>query len=401
MSELINNSELRKNTLKNIIKKLHNGAKVEDVKKEFEDVFGNVSASEISNVENELVKEGIKVEEIQSLCDVHASVFKGSIEDIHSEGVVPQNTPGHPLNTMFRENRKIESVIEKINENIGNINNKENYNNLLSAVDDLKIVNIHYAKKENLMFPMMEKYNITAPPQVMWGVDDEIKDKIKSVKKMLQEKSTDNNKIITEIGEMISKINEMIFKEENIMTPILIERLNEEDWKIIIDGTRDFDTIVEDNGEYSAKIDTITKEEKRGEILDGVVTLPSGSLKVEELTCMLNTLPFDITFVDKDDKVKYFSEGKERTFARTRAVIGRNVSNCHPPQSVHIVEQIVEDFKANKKDNEDFWIKMGDQYILIRYFAVRNTEKEYLGVLEVTQNIKPIQEINGEKRLMS
>ena len=200
---------------------------------------------------------------------------------------------------------------------------------------------------------------------------------------------------------MISKINEMIFKEENIMTPILIERLNEEDWKIIIDGTRDFDTIVEDNGEYSAKIDTITKEEKRGEILDGVVTLPSGSLKVEELTCMLNTLPFDITFVDKDDKVKYFSEGKERTFARTRAVIGRNVSNCHPPQSVHIVEQIVEDFKANKKDNEDFWIKMGDQYILIRYFAVRNTEKEYLGVLEVTQNIKPIQEINGEKRLMS
>lgn len=401
MSELINNSELRKNTLKNIIKKLHNGAKVEDVKKEFEDVFGNVSASEISNVENELVKEGIKVEEIQSLCDVHASVFKGSIEDIHSEGVEPQNTPGHPLNTMFRENRKIESVIEKINENIGNINNKENYNNLLSAVDDLKIVNIHYAKKENLMFPMMEKYNITAPPQVMWGVDDEIKDKIKSVKKMLQEKSTDNNKIITEIGEMISKINEMIFKEENIMTPILIERLNEEDWKIIIDGTRDFDTIVEDNGEYSAKIDTITKEEKRGEILDGVVTLPSGSLKVEELTCMLNTLPFDITFVDKDDKVKYFSEGKERTFARTRAVIGRNVSNCHPPQSVHIVEQIVEDFKANKKDNEDFWIKMGDQYILIRYFAVRNTEKEYLGVLEVTQNIKPIQEINGEKRLMS
>ena len=141
MSELINNGEFRKNTLKNIIKKLHNGANVEDVKKEFEDVFANVSASEITNVENELVKEGIKIEEIQSLCDVHASVFKGSIEEIHNEGNAPQEIPGHPLNTMFRENRKIESVIDKINENISKIDNEENYKNLLSAIDDLKIVN--------------------------------------------------------------------------------------------------------------------------------------------------------------------------------------------------------------------------------------------------------------------
>ena len=177
-------------------------------------------------MENELVKEGIKIEEIQSLCDVHASVFKGSIEEIHSEGNAPQEISGHPLNTMFRENRKIESVIDKINENISKIDNEENYKNLLSAIDDLKIVNIHYAKKENLMFPMMEKYGITAPPQVMWGVDDEIKDKIKSIKKMLEEKNSDKNEIISEIGLMISKINEMIFKEENIMTPMLIERLN-------------------------------------------------------------------------------------------------------------------------------------------------------------------------------
>ena len=141
MSEFINNGEFRKNTLKNIIKKLHNGANVEDVKKEFEDVFANVSASEITNVENELVKEGIKIEEIQSLCDVHASVFKGSIEEIYNEGNALQEIPGHPLNTMFRENRKIESVIDKINENISKIDNEENYKNLLSAIDDLKIVN--------------------------------------------------------------------------------------------------------------------------------------------------------------------------------------------------------------------------------------------------------------------
>jgi DUF438 domain-containing protein len=126
-----------------------------------------------------------------------------------------------------------------------------------------------------------------------------------------------------------------------------------------------------------------------------------GILKVEEVISMLDTLPFDITFVDKDDVVKYFSQGKDRVFPRTKTIIGRNVSNCHPPASVHIVEKIVEDFKSGKKDQEDFWINMGGKYILIRYYAVRNDKKEYLGVLEVTQDIKPIQEITGEKRLVS
>ena len=115
---------------------------------------------------------------------------------------------------------------------------------------------------------------------------------------------------------------------------------------------------------------------------------------------MLDTLPIDITFVDKDDTVKYFSQGAERVFPRTKAIIGRKVSNCHPPASVHIVEKLVEDFRDGRKDQEDFWIKMGDKYILIRYFAVRSEAGEYLGVLEVTQNIRPIQEISGEKRLV-
>lgn len=132
-----------------------------------------------------------------------------------------------------------------------------------------------------------------------------------------------------------------------------------------------------------------------------MIQLPSGIFKLEELICMLNTLPFDITFVNKDDEVKYFSEGKERAFPRTRAIIGRNVSNCHPPASVHVVEKLVEDFKAGVKDQEDFWIRAGDKYILIRYYAVRNERNEYLGVLEVTQDIKPIQEVTGEKRLLS
>ena len=400
MSEFINNSQLRKQTLKDIIKKLHDGESVENVKQEFERVFGGVSASEISEAEAELIKEGVKVEEIQSLCDVHASVFKGSIEEIHNSAELTK-IPWHPLNTLIRENRKIESIIEKINSNLQMIENEENYHNLLSGIEELHIINTHYQKKENLIFPIMEKYNIIAPPQVMWGVDDEIRDNIKSIKRLLEESKRNNKNIINKVEEMIDKIKEMIFKEENIMVPMIIEKFTEEDWKTIVEGSGDFESIVEEIGEYKANIERDAKVEEKEELTEGMVRLPSGYFSIEELTCMLNALPFDITFVDKNDQVKYFSEGGERTFPRTRAIIGRNVSNCHPPKSVHIVEKIVEDFKAGKKDNEDFWINLGNQFVLIRYFAVRNTDGEYLGVLEVTQNIKPLQEITGEKRLMS
>lgn len=146
------------------------------------------------------------------------------------------------------------------------------------------------------------------------------------------------------------------------------------------------------------------KEEKAAEEepqLSGSIKLPTGVLEIEELVNLMNALPVDITFVDKDNRVKYFSQGKERVFPRTVSVIGRNVSNCHPPASVHIVEKIVEDLRTGRKDKEDFWLHLGDKFILISYYAVRSENREFLGVLEVTQNIKPIQEITGEKRLVS
>ena len=251
MSEFINNSQYRKQTLKDIIKRLHNGESVEDVKEEFEKTFAGVSANEISEAEAELIKEGVKIEEIQSLCDVHASVFKGSIEEIHNP-TDPSKIPGHPLNTLMKENRKIESIIEKINSNIIELDKDENYSNLLSSIEELDIINIHYQKKENLIFPIMEKYGIVAPPQVMWGVDDEIRDMIKFLKVILKENIENSQSIITKVGEMISKINEMIFKEENIMIPMIVEKFTEDDWKTIVEGSGDFDTIVEEGGDYKA-----------------------------------------------------------------------------------------------------------------------------------------------------
>ena len=403
MSELINNRELRQKTIKDIIKQLHEGKTIDEVKAQFEEAFDGVSASEISEAEGALISEGLPVEEIQKLCDVHASVFKGSIEEIH-QSTDPSVIPGHPLNILKLENREIERIIkDKIRNKLNLINSEEGINEICSGIENLGKIGIHYKKKENLLFPYMEKYGITAPPKVMWGVDDEIRAAIKEVKELFEGKNSDTKNTITKLEEVLTKVEEMIFKEENIMIPMLMEKLTQDEWKIIADESGEIGYLIENipvwkpiRNENSSQLDTMESKE-----IPGFIKLPSGIFDIEELTCVLNTLPFDITFVNKDDVVKYFSEGKERAFPRTKAIIGRNVSNCHPPASVHIVENIVEDFKAGKKDQEDFWIHAGEKFILIRYYAVRNEKGEYLGVLEVTQDIKPIQEITGEKRLLS
>ena len=395
MSQLINNREVRKETLKDIIKQLHEGKSVDEVKGQFDEVFKGVSAMEISEAEAALVMEGVQVEEIQKLCDVHAAVFKGSIEEIHQEETKLENIPGHPINTLVKENREIEKILKEIKENLVDISENDSLRN---AIDKLLKIDIHYAKKENLMFPYMEKYDIIAPPKVMWGVDDEIRADIKEVKKVLSEPFKDSDKVIKMIEGIIERVNEMIFKEENIMLPMLTEKLTEDEWKTIAE----YGYIIDDVKTWIPKRITSGIVIKKEENIDnGQIGLATGSFTAKELCNMLNTLPFDITFVDKNDTVKYFSQGKERIFPRTKTILGRTVSNCHPPASVHVVEQIVEDFKAGKKDNEDFWINMRGQFVYIRYFAVRDEKGEYLGTLEVTQDIKHIQELTGEKRLVS
>ena len=403
MSEFINNSEMRKQTIKNIIKQLHEGKTVEEVKQQFEEAFEDVSASEITTAEAALIAEGVSASEILRLCDVHASVFKGTIEEIHQH---PSNAiliPGHPLNTLMRENLAISRIMnQEIKPYLKNLDGEESYKYLLEGVNHLSQIELHYQKKENLFFPYMEKYGIVAPPQVMWGVDDEIRADIKEIKTLLEQDSKVDSVITQKIEDVMTRVEEMIFKEENIMAPMLLDHLTQEEWKKIADESHEIGFLIKKVSEWNPVIptkDAVVKEEEN--VQEGLIKLPSGIFTTEQLTCMLNTLPFDITFVDKDDFVKYFSEGKERTFIRTRSIIGRNVSNCHPPASVHIVEKIVNDFKTGRKDQEDFWIKLGDKFVLIRYYAVRNDKGEYLGVLEVTQDIKEIQQIVGEKRLVS
>lgn len=400
MSEQINNRQYRQNVIKELIRELHEGKTVDEVKHKFEQAFAGVSATEISEAEQALINEGLPVEEVQRLCDVHAAVFKGSIEEIHASIDVSE-IPGHPANVLKVENMYIDVLIDsKLMPVLVNKSDPNFRKNLDEALKELYQVDIHYAKKENLLFPYLEKYGVTAPPQVMWGVDDEIRNEIKDLRREIQSDKSDVEDIVERGMELAEKIKDMIFKEENILLPMLVDMLTEDEWKQINEDSFEYGNLVDNIPEWNPTGER-KKVLKAEESEPDSVTLSTGVLKKNELEALLNALPFDITFVDKNGLVKYFSQSAERIFARTTTVLGRHVTNCHPPTSVHVVTQIVEDLESGKKDHEDFWIRMGDKYVFIRYFAVRDNDNNFLGVLEVTQNIAPIQEITGEKRLMS
>ena len=402
MSKEINNTEYRKTVIERLIRQLHEGKSVDEVKAQFAEAFTGVSASEISAAEQALIAGGMPVAEVQRLCDVHAAVFKGSIEEIHSQPQDASYEAGHPLQTLRLENRALERLLdEEVKPRLRAFflcSGEEEREALLESVRALTKIDLHYSKKENLLFPLLEKHGITAPPKVMWGVDDEIRGLIKAA--LLALEAGRGGEAVHSLEEAIAKAGEMIFKEENILSPMLLETLSSDEWAGIAKEQGDIGYfLIAAQPVWAPK--GATQQESKPELTAGQIRLPTGVFSVDELTRVLNALPFDITFVDAEDTVKYFSENKERIFPRTRAIIGRKVVNCHPPASMPVVQGILDDFRAGKKEHEDFWIQMGGRYLLIRYFAVRDDEGKFLGTLEVTQDIAPIQAIAGEKRLVS
>ncbi|HDR7354258.1 DUF438 domain-containing protein [Bacillus wiedmannii] len=409
MSEIINNREQesinkfeRQAILKKIIKNLHNGKSVEEVKAQFEKAVGNITVAEISKLEQALMEEeGIPVEEVQRLCSVHTAIFKGSIEEIHQSDK-PEDLAGHPVHTFKLENKKIDKLVNfKLQLHYERFEKKDSKENVYKLIEDLNLlldVDKHYSRKENLLFPYLEKYGIYGPTQVMWGIDDVIRNAIKDVKQALTNYNGDKKTILDGIYFVIREITEMIFKEENILFPMALQTLTEDEWIKIAHESDGIGYCLSDPaGVWKPERKAIQEQA----ISEGFIRLETGILSLKQLELMLNHLPVDITYIDQDDVVRYFSHGKERIFARTKAVIGRTVQNCHPPKSVHVVEKLLEDFKSGNKDCEDFWIKFKDKYVYIRYFAIRSENGEYMGTLEFTQNINPIQEIQGEKRILS
>jgi DUF438 domain-containing protein len=406
MSELIKNREYRQKAVKEIIRELHDGKPVAEVKSKFDAIAGDLDSAELSLIEQSLINEGLPVKEAERLCDVHAAVFRDALAK-NPDLDVPA---GHPVAVFMAENRAIENLIaqeirpalEKLSrpaadgEQAAQLELAEKLN-LLWDVDK------HYRRKEDLVFPFLEKYEITGPPKVMWGVDDKIRELLKEAKQALGDNSpAGRQELVAKTEEAISQIGEMIFKEEKILLPMALQTLTEDEWLQVL---RDSDEIgyclVEPQKGWKPTHEDVTagREKLADEKTGGYIKFDTGVLTPREIELIFSHLPVDVTFVDKNGTVKFFSGGKERIFPRTRTIIGRKVENCHPPASVHIVEKIVAAFKNGEKEQEDFWFSLGGKYVYIRYFAVKDETGEFAGVLEVTQDLKPLQAISGEKRI--
>ena len=408
MSELINNSEKRKELLKHMILQLHKGEAPDEVRNQLIRLMSKIPYGEVVEVEQELISEGVlSDEEVLKFCDLHTQALEGHI-DHSSAREVPV---GHPVDVFIQENRELKKVIEQceslykeleVTDSPEKVN--EAFLKLRQLFNNLMDVDKHYQRKENLLFPYLEKLGITGPPKVMWGKHDEVREMLKSAIQTLATQEAVTADEARALIEMLFRpatngIADMTMKEEEILLPMSMDKLTDSDWFEIASQTNEigyclYDPPVDWKPEI-IDLTSLVKTDKEH------IQLPTGSFTNEELLAILNTLPVDITFVDRNDKVKYFSQAKERIFQRNRAILNRDVRMCHPPSSVHIVDQIVDDFKSGRAESAPFWIQMKDQFIHIEYFALRNEQGEYLGTIEVSQNLTERRKLEGEQRILS
>jgi len=271
-------------------------------------------------------------------------------------------------------------------------------------VEHLKESESHYLREENVLFPHLEKHGVTQPPAIMWMDHDRIrqieKELFATVETRKEAKFQDFAVKLKEkalaLGEMLSN---HFYKENNVLFPTALNVISTDEWT---DVRRQFDEIGYCCFTPQPTTFGIIKPQSVAPVqaLAGSIQLETGSFSVEELEAALNTLPVDVTFVDKDDTVRYFSQGKDRIFVRAKAIVGRKVQQCHPQKSVHIVNQILDAFKKGNRDVAEFWLNLKNRLVLIRYYAVRDRNGAYLGCLEVTQDITDIKKVEGEKRLL-
>ena len=407
MSELINNSDYRKKRLKELILKLHQGEDPAKVRTELISTLQQIPYGEVVEVEQELISEGLPETEVLKLCDVHGEVLDGHIDQTGAVKV----PAGHPVDVFIQENKELLKVIEKTRILLGTLYavSDEEFGaavlKIQSCYNELMDVDKHYQRKEYLLFPYLEKKEITGPPKVMWGKHDEIRDQLKACIEILRNPDLKKSDLqdAEEIlfAPVLKAIEDMTKKEEDILFPMSLDLLNMEEWWNIHRQTLEIGfTLYDPEVDWKPEGFTVSDDNQSVVTQTGNIQLPSGSFTAAEIMAILNTVPVDMTFVDKNDKVKYFTQGNHRIFTRSRSIINRDVRLCHPPGSVHIVEKILEDFKSGKASHAPFWIQMKGKFIYIEYYALRDENGEYLGTLEVSQDLTYLRSLQGEKRIL-
>jgi uncharacterized protein len=407
MSQNIDNSKARKGKLKDLLLRLHAGESQDAVQQELIRTLGAIPYGEVVEVEQELLAEGLPQEELLRLCDVHSAVLEGHVDPSASQTV----PAGHPMDVLMQENRALSAVVERATAQLaaldggGEAGLQPAVLSLTALFNQLLDVDKHYLRKEYLLFPYLERRGITGPPKIMWGKHDEIRDQLKGSREVLLTPGVSKSDLLAAseivLRPAVKAVADMIVKEEEILFPMLMDALSDADWLEVQNQSLEFGFCLYDPpvewappGMEAAGPELLRQQAGR-------VQLPTGSFSVQDLMAILNTLPVDITVVGSDDKVKYFSQGRERIFQRNRAILNRDVRLCHPPASAHIVDKILEDFRSGRQNRAPFWINLGGRFIHIEYFALRGENGEYLGTLEVSQDLTGYRALEGERRILS
>ena len=407
MSEFINNSSQRKDKLRSLLLRVHAGENIDSIRQELIEALTGIPYNEVVEVEQEMINDNVLTEdEILQFCDIHTDILDGKIDQSGAK-IIPA---GHPVDTFQKENVALKNEIEKaynLFETAKNLTNDKlpgyviQMRTIFNALSD---IDKHYKRKEFLLFPYMEKHLITGPPTVMWGKHDELRgflnDAIKELESSITTVEQMKSIIENHLKIVLELVDGMIMKEEEILFPMAMDTLTEEEWYKIYSETLEFGfCLIDPEDEWKP---AGVKIEKQEYVEAGAIKLSSGSFNIQQLEALFLHLPIDITFVDANDKVAFFSHSPNRVFERNRSIIGRDVRMCHPPGSVNIVEKIIEDFKSGKENKAVFWMSnFQGRFIYIEYSAVRDKENNYLGVVEVTQDITQMRKLEGDQRLLS
>ena len=412
--------EERTEVLKGIIRDLHAGADIEELKRRFAVLIEDVEPTEISRMEQQLVEEGMPAEHIKKLCDVHVQVFRESLE----RQKAAEAQPGHPVHTFRAENEALAAVAREFADALNSLGSPPSHEALAGAsgrltelLGRLKSIDRHYLRKENQLFPFLERHGVAGPTQVMWAIHDDVRALLKKTEAALT--AGDAEAAVSNGSEAVKTLLEMIYKEEKILFPMSLDTLSDAEWAEIRAGEDELGySLVEPGRGWrpsqgaagpahpASEPPRATRADDssaapRGTAPGDRIPLSTGALTPEQIDMLLLNLRLDVTFVDENDEVRYYSAGAGRLFPRSPGIIGRKVQNCHPPDSVDVVNRILKAFRDGTKDSADFWIDLGGRLAYIRYFAMRDADGRYRGTLEASQDVTGIRELSGERRLLN
>lgn len=384
--DIINEPKTKKELLKSYIQRLNNGEDIETIREEFVNNFESVSVHDIINVEQGMINDGTPVEDVQRLCDLHSALFHGRTEaEIYFEEEQKEKAilnPGHPVNILKAENRGLEQLLD----NLDNALEADDVNKIIDILPKLKKIKLLYGKKEELIMPILYRYDVKGPSDVMWGVDDEIKAEYSRLLKEVNKETYQSLK--PAIKAVLDRTKEMIYKEENILFPLALDKFSLDEWVDIYQDIDEMGSIYIDTypkwdyAEYK-----LEEREENTEEVEGYINFEGGKLSIKELNALFKILPIDITFIDINENNQFFSnEGK--VFSRPKSALGRKVFECHPPRIVPIVKELIKSFKEGTLDKREVWTPNPINPIKVTYLAVRDEDGTYLGTVELVQQFK-------------